>query len=690
MDRGILILIVGMFVMLIIAGMIGFLIYDNDKDKDEDNNTGAASYKWKAGAWSDCDKACGGGEKTRPVTCFDDVGKKTVDLALCKNVPKKPNGTMTCNTRACPVDFEWKRTRWGPCNTTTCKESKIIECVNKTSGQPSESEDDCQGLDKPEPANRDCSDRSSCLAHAQYEWYEASAGPCLPAGCGQGTQNLQIRCRDKSTLVNAPDTSCSGLAKPNTSKPCHNQSCSASWRVVPVGDCIDGTQQRQVDCVGTDRQVVVNDSNCPTPKPANTQTCTSTMPQWSTGSWGPCSVVCGPGGTQTRVVTCPTGPGTCAGTQPATLQQCNTSPCVWGTPSAWSSCNTSGSQTRTVSCTNPNNLNETRPVTDIDCPSSSKPSTSQNCTASWSTGSWGTCSKSCGTGSQTRTVSCLYQDGSNAPLSSCPQGSRPADNQVCNTQACSSTDEYPTYRAFNRQYPVGACGASTCPDSQTCNLANSRWSKISPYQFDKWEDEKITINSRTFQVLRLKYKGCSDIDQNLRCGTSHHTQSLCKKLCEDVDGTSRASLSSIHFTVNHDCLNNPRGGTCYTDGGGNVVGLRKIYIYGPKTASGAAEWIDCGDATFSGCNGTLYSMKINLHVNSTRWNMYIAKYIKTHGLRIALPLSMLKPGECQDWKIACKMKGKDQYPCMITPYMIKEIGANKYGDHDFCPMVPLL
>lgn len=57
---------------------------------------------------------------------------------------------------------------------------------------------------------------------------------------------------------------------------------------------------------------------------------------------------------------------------------------------------------------------------------------------SWSTGSWGTCSKTCGTGTQTRTVQCKRNDGQIVLDSLCTKyvGTKPATSQNCNTQSC--------------------------------------------------------------------------------------------------------------------------------------------------------------------------------------------------------------------------------------------------------------
>ena len=57
---------------------------------------------------------------------------------------------------------------------------------------------------------------------------------------------------------------------------------------------------------------------------------------------------------------------------------------------------------------------------------------------SWNTGAWGNCSKTCGTGTQTRTVQCKRNDGQIVLDSLCTKyvGAKPATSQNCNTQTC--------------------------------------------------------------------------------------------------------------------------------------------------------------------------------------------------------------------------------------------------------------
>jgi len=284
MKRNILFLFASFFVMVVIAGLIGLFIYDADK-KDE-TNAPSQVYKWRSGEWSECDKECGGGTKTRGVTCYDETNKKLTDLAKCKDVKDKPTESMRCNVQACQVN----------------------------------------------------------------EWHIQSTGPCLPAGCGPGTRLRVIKCQNKTSKEIVDDLNCEEIgSKPALSEPCNNQTCAASWQPGDFGLCSrlcgGGTRTRDFRCIGTDRDTNVNSGNCPSPQPppgiqpCNTQECPGQEdpPQWSWNSWETCSKTCG-GGTQTRTAQCKRGITTlldtqCSGTKPEDQSQdCNTQACLTGQP----------------------------------------------------------------------------------------------------------------------------------------------------------------------------------------------------------------------------------------------------------------------------------------------------------------------------------------------------------------------
>ncbi len=157
--------------------------------------------------------------------------------------------------------------------------------------------------------------------------------------------------------------------------------------------CGGGAQTRTVACRRNDGKNV-EDSHCASqPKPESSRACNTHSCQvatWVTGEYGACSKACD-GGTQSRSVTCqlggqPVAESSCTGTKPVTQQACNTQACQY--------------------------------------------------TYSWLVGQYGACSKTCGGGTQTRSVICRRNDGQNVADQLCAQP-KPGTQQACNTQACS-------------------------------------------------------------------------------------------------------------------------------------------------------------------------------------------------------------------------------------------------------------
>ena len=131
--------------------------------------------------------------------------------------------------------------------------------------------------------------------------------------------------------------------------------------------------------------------------------------------------------------TCDTGyTGECSAVCNAGNFQGNTNTCTgagtW-TPNAWSTCsNTCGTGTQTRSytcvggvCTTPQPANDSQSCTDYS-----------TCGYTWQSGTWGTCSVTCGSGTQTRTVSCKRNDGVTVSSTYC-SGTKPATSKSCST-----------------------------------------------------------------------------------------------------------------------------------------------------------------------------------------------------------------------------------------------------------------
>lgn len=195
-----------------------------------------------------------------------------------------------------------------------------------------------------------------------------------------------------------------------------NYSLTATdWSKCSV-DCGAGSMTRSVLCTDTTTKLQVDVSKCalhnglPT-----TQSCTGSAGpvcstyQWVNGTWGSCGSDCN-GGSQDRDVYCTSTIGTTSTlvsdnlctplTKPATTQACNVAACAVGA-------------------------------------------------AHWQSGAWAACSKTCGSGTHTRTVNCI--DSKNVPTTATAcTATKPVESEACNVQTCPGT------------YAWKVCGWDTC------------------------------------------------------------------------------------------------------------------------------------------------------------------------------------------------------------------------------------
>ncbi|KAJ0062861.1 hypothetical protein NL108_008148, partial [Boleophthalmus pectinirostris] len=228
-------------------------------------------------------------------------------------------------------------------------------------------------------------------------------------------------------------------------------------------DCGSGYQTRSVFC--TIDQEVYPDYLCASlTRPQSNRTCNpQECPQvhsWKTGEWNTCSVTCG-GGSQVRTVQCITqdasGPrvvedAVCAAYSeaPPTLQTCNMQQCASYRASRWSPCSAtcgSGEQTREVTCIGSGGMR----LEETACATLLRPPSIRACSAapcarevSWHVGAWTLCSRSCGSGSRERQVICSDRERHLYPVGQCSAQPKPATVERCNTQPCYSPQSVPS------------------------------------------------------------------------------------------------------------------------------------------------------------------------------------------------------------------------------------------------------
>lgn len=300
-------------------------------------------------------------------------------------------------------------------------------------------------------------------------WGYADFSSCSVT-CGVGVRTSLPRCVDSEYGRQIPDEYCKDLQQPlPIQQRCHTVACPPRWVVMQWSPCSQscglGQQERlatcqQVESDGLD--VEVSTDLCPSgDKPEETRTCNAIPchPQWSTGAWGECSAVCGPG-IQQRKVACvdnstdqKVSPQYCIHLPlPPSTQTCTTGPCSPSTPenschwspARWHRCSKGcghGIQDRNINCRNDNGhkvdvsccegLQDPRPVDERDCLGV------RNCRTKWVAEEWGECMGMCECGvrgAKQRNVTCMAEvDGEEVEVASehCNDTTRPESTEIC-------------------------------------------------------------------------------------------------------------------------------------------------------------------------------------------------------------------------------------------------------------------
>ncbi|TKS87149.1 Papilin Precursor [Collichthys lucidus] len=227
-----------------------------------------------------------------------------------------------------------------------------------------------------------------------------------------------------------------------------------SWSACS-SECGSGYQSRLVFCT-IDNEAYPDYLCASLPRPQTNRTCNPhACPQvrsWRTGEWNTCSVTCG-GGSQVRSVECvshdASGPrvvedAVCAAyaEAPPALQTCNMHQCAEYRATRWSACSVtcgSGEQTREVTCVGSGGMR----LEETSCSALLRPAAVQPCEMptclrqiSWHVGEWGLCSRRCGSGSRDRQVICSDQERNLYPVDQCNAHPKPTTVERCNTQPC--------------------------------------------------------------------------------------------------------------------------------------------------------------------------------------------------------------------------------------------------------------
>ncbi|CAL1266787.1 unnamed protein product [Larinioides sclopetarius] len=471
---------------------------------------------WHASKWSECNRPCGSGNRTRTVECSSE--REKLNSTFC-DADRKPAEFQSCTLGPCE-EVKWTASEWSWCE-DSCSPSiqtRQVQCTNDEGVIFSDIFCDAAKMPK---VTKPCPKPEGCEAIWQTsEWSECNSP------CGNGNRTRTVECSfDGKTL---DPSFCDADKKPAEYENCTLGQCEeVKWTVSEWSECEDScipsTQSRQVHCVNTDGIVFPNISCDTSQMPEMTRPCPKLArceAVWHASEWSECDRPCG-NGNRTRTVECSSerktlDPSLCDGDKkPIEYESCILGPCeeVKWAVSEWIGCEDScnpGIQSRQVHCMNdagvvyPEMFCNASEVPEVvkPCP---KP---VRCRATWRVSEWSECDRKCGNGNRTRTVECSSDSGT-IDSSVCDAGKKPVEIQTCIhgqcedvkwivsdwsgcEDSCSSSTQSRQVHCVNQAevvFPVDACDTAKmpevtlpCPKPERCKAMwhVSEWSKCNP------------------------------------------------------------------------------------------------------------------------------------------------------------------------------------------------------------------
>ncbi|XP_062874431.1 A disintegrin and metalloproteinase with thrombospondin motifs 12 [Trichomycterus rosablanca] len=367
---------------------------------------------WAVGNWSQCSMTCGGGVKSRTVTCGSPHQSRCDPAA-------RPRSTTFCNLQSCP-----KTPPEPPPPPSTPAPRHRPDEATPTSAMPTVSTAHTPTPSVLHPDDGDLilvrNDRTETTTppthtHTAEEDEEGSSDPDRPHPGPPYTPGYDYITDDgpeTPVTLHTPVTSTHTHAYLTTPTP----SMNTHLQTHSVGITHIHTQKVLRNRPGSDTPVrthgvVKNDPG------------TNTGGFWVVGNWSECSTSCGLGAVW-RSVVCSSGQDSdcSSSTKPEPAKYCNLQPCA-----VWRKC-VSGCRDD-LQCMDSQSGRVLRP---FHCSGQRPPPSPE-----WRSSSWGECSQSCGGGVEVRDVHCVDEpSGEHVPPSLCPENNKPDTERPCNVEKC--------------------------------------------------------------------------------------------------------------------------------------------------------------------------------------------------------------------------------------------------------------
>ncbi|XP_063603126.1 papilin-like [Penaeus indicus] len=410
----------------------------------------AEVYDWLFGTFGECSVPCGGGVKTRNVTCVRTNDLLPVSEYLC-DPRERPDQNATCNDLLCPA--RWELGAWTPCSsscgqtglqfrTVFCSRRfgqqgllAVAEDWNCLTKEEEEEEEERTWLEEggrsggelgsllgslEKPASvRECNRELACPS-----WHVGAWAPCSKL-CGPGQQRRKITCHRRSAtgrLEALGDEECLE-EKPEEERACEVVPCGGvDWVAGDWSGCGRGCGQlletRPVLCVGQRGSVLPVDFCEAARRPPNTRNCSDVTDcefRWYASEWSQCSTPRGEG-VRTRHVLCGSWDAT-KGTVASVAE---------------SSCNAAKKMSGMEACNGTKAEMEEKKEEEKE---EKEEEEEEEENGEWFAGPWSKCSKACGGGSKTRKILC-YKSGAQATVAECNANLIPYALETCNNHAC--------------------------------------------------------------------------------------------------------------------------------------------------------------------------------------------------------------------------------------------------------------